>query len=352
YYLLSDDNFIEYSNLTSKGAKMPRGDKSAMMLFEVNLPNLDKQQEISAYLKSVDNKIQLNTQTNQTLEQIAQAIFKSWFVDFDPVKAKVDALANGGSQADAERTAMQVISGKTDAELTQMQQTQPDAYKTLEKTTALFPSEMVESELGSVPKGWVYCKVGDVIEVVDYVANGSFASLKANVTLLDEPNYAIYVRTTDFNAGFSKSLKYVDKKSYDFLKKSSLNGNEVIISNVGDVGTVFRPPKWLNMPMTLGSNAIALKADAISHYLYFYFNSNFGQWQINGITSGSAQMKFNKTGFRNLKFLVPDKDVLTIFESRLDAIYNKITENTKENKLLSENRDLLLPKLLSGELEV
>ncbi|WP_181144459.1 restriction endonuclease subunit S, partial [Haemophilus influenzae] len=95
-------------------------------------------------LSSLDKKIQLNTQINQTLEQIAQALFKSWFVDFDPVRAKVQALSDGLSLEQAELAAIQAISGKTPEELTALSQTQPDRYTELAETAKAFPCEMVE----------------------------------------------------------------------------------------------------------------------------------------------------------------------------------------------------------------
>ena len=319
--------------------------------FSFYIPNLEKQKKIADILSELDKKIDLNTQINQTLEQIAQALFKSWFVDFDPVRAKVQALSDGLSLEQAELAAMQTISGKTAEELTALSETQPDRYAELAETAKAFPCEMVEIDGVEVPKGWEYKSVGDFINVVDYVANGSFATLKENVTLLTEPDYAIYIRTTDFNSGFSKELRYVDKSAYDFLAKSGLIGNEVIISNVGDVGTVFRSPSWLGMPMTLGSNAIALKNYDIPHYLYLYFSSHKGQHDISSIVTGSAQLKFNKTNFRSLNVLMPNNTLLTKFEKFVLPIFEKIDINMAENLKLAEIRDLLLPRLLSGEIE-
>lgn len=342
-YLLKSKQ-TEIENLaqgTTGQTELSRDDLKNMIVEFTN--NTELQIKHSEFLLNIDDKIQLNTQINQTLEAIAQAIFKSWFVDFDPVRAKAQAILDGKTSDEVNLSAMAVISGKAIEDLSQTE------YQELWEIADAFPSELVENDL---PKGWRIDKVGDIVNVVDYVANGSFASLKENVTLLDEPDYAIYVRTTDFNSRFSKDLKYVNKHSYDFLKKSSLNGNDIIISNVGDVGTVFRPPSWLNIPMTLGSNAIALKSENLSNYLYLYFKSSFGQWQIQGITSGSAQMKFNKTGFRGLEILIPNKKILSFFENQLNEIYNKITDNLKENKTLAQTRDELLPKLLSGEIEL
>ena len=349
YYLVSSNKSFQYFSNTADGAAQPN--ISGKLIEDLEFPDISPKSANKAgkYLKVLDEKIQLNTQINQTLEQIAQALFKSWFVDFDPVRAKVQALSDGLSLEQAELAAMQAISGKTPEELTALSQTQPDRYAELAETAKAFPCEMVEVDGGEVPKGWEYKSVGDFINVVDYVANGSFATLKENVTLLTEPDYAIYIRTTDFNSGFSKELRYVDKSAYDFLAKSVLIGNEVIISNVGDVGTVFRSPSWLGMPMTLGSNAIALKNYDIPHYLYLYFSSHKGQHDISSIVTGSAQLKFNKTNFRSLKVLMPNNSLLTKFEKFVLPIFEKIDANMAENLKLAEIRDLLLPRLLSGD---
>lgn len=344
--------FVQRQILINEGTGATVSNMRIPVLKALEIPRLasiEIENKKAKDLSNIQNKIQLNTQINQTLEQIAQALFKSWFVDFDPVRAKVQALSDGLSLEQAELAAMQAISGKTPEELTALSQTQPERYAELAETAKAFPCEMVTVDGGEMPKGWEYKSVGDFINVVDYVANGSFATLKENVTLLTEPDYAIYIRTTDFNSGFSKELRYVDKSAYDFLAKSVLIGNEVIISNVGDVGTVFRSPSWLGMPMTLGSNAIALKNYDIPHYLYLYFSSHKGQHDISSIVTGSAQLKFNKTNFRSLKVLMPNNSLLTKFEKFILPIFEKIDANMAENLKLAEIRDLLLPRLLSGD---
>ena len=344
--------FVQRQILINEGTGATVSNMRIPVLKALEIPRLasiEIENKKAKDLSNIQNKIQLNTQINQTLEQIAQALFKSWFVDFDPVRAKVQTLSDGLSLEQAELAAMQSISGKTPEELTALSQTQPDHYAELAETAKAFPCEMVTVDGGEMPKGWEYKSVGDFINVVDYVANGSFATLKENVTLLTEPDYAIYIRTTDFNSGFSKELRYVDKSAYDFLAKSVLIGNEVIISNVGDVGTVFRSPSWLGMPMTLGSNAIALKNYDIPHYLYLYFSSHKGQHDISSIVTGSAQLKFNKTNFRSLKVLMPNNSLLTKFEKFILPIFEKIDANMAENLKLAEIRDLLLPRLLSGD---
>lgn len=268
---------------------------------------------------SLDDKIVNNAQTNQTLEQMAQAIFKSWFVDFDPVKAKMNGEQPEGMDA---------------------------------ATASLFPDKLVESELGLIPEGWEVKNVGEFTDTFDYVANGSFAALKANVELFDEPNDVLYVRTTDFNKGFKNDLKYTNESSYQFLSKSKLYGHETIISNVGDVGTVFRAPSWYDMPMTLGSNAMGIVAKGANSYIYYLFKSHTGQHLLDGITSGSAQMKFNKTSFRKLRVILPSNELLVKFEDLEASLWAKHASNQKESLHLEKLRDTLLPKLLSGEIEL
>jgi len=198
---------------------------------------------------------------------------------------------------------------------------------------------------------WVKCKILDFdVIVTDYVSNGSFASLKENVSYHDFPDYAILIRTKDYNSGFHGNFIYVDKHAYDFLKKSKLNGGEVIISNVGEPGIVFRCPK-LNSPMTLGPNSIVL----ISNYnifFYLYFTSNFGQSLIESIISGSVQSKFNKTAFRNLEISYPTLNYISKFEELMIPIFNRIDFNHQQINKMSNIRDIILPKLMSGEVRV
>ncbi len=148
YYIISDKAFADYTVLTAKGVKMPRGDKVAIMQYELHLPNINEQRSIAQTLLCLDNKIAINQQINQTLEEMAQACFKSWFVDFEPVRAKMVVLESGGSEEQANLAAMQAISGKTDEELQTLKFTDAEAYHTLHTTAQLFPFRLVDSELG------------------------------------------------------------------------------------------------------------------------------------------------------------------------------------------------------------
>lgn len=213
-------------------------------------------------------------------------------------------------------------------------------------------SNLIETQFGLIPDTFRLLKNGELPMVVtDYVANGSFASLKANVTLYQEPNYAYFIRNTDLKSGSFKV--FVDENSYRFLSKSTLYGGEIIISNVGDVGSVFLCPK-LNKPMTLGNNVIMLRPeqDNLKYYLYVWFKWLYGQSLIQGIKGGSAQPKFNKTDFKNLPIFLPTDDLLEQFQQMVKPIFELIEKNNEENQALIVTRDTLLPKLISGEFDI
>lgn len=217
--------------------------------------------------------------------------------------------------------------------------------KTLEAMVeTLFRQNFVET----AEEVWGKIKIKDFdVIVTDFVANGSFASLKENVTLVtDREDYALFIRNTDLKSDFTTKV-YVTEHSYNFLNKTKLFGGEVIISNVGDVGSVFRCPKF-NIPMTLGNNVIMLKS-YYSYFFYLFFKSKYGQGLINGITSGSVQEKFNKTEFRDLEINYPNIEYIREFEKSVSPYFNKIDLNKAQIRTLNKLRNTLLSKLMSGE---
>ena len=263
---------------------------------------VDKQeQKVIAYLLSdLDEKIKINVKINNNLEEQAVVLFRSWFSAF-----------------------------------------------------SLSPnSPRINSEFGEIPEDFTVVKVGSLpMLVTDYVANGSFASLKANVNLYQEPNYAYFIRNTDLKSG--SFGVFVDQHSYEFLSKSTLYGGEIIISNVGDVGSVFLCPK-LDGRMTLGNNIIMLRPedDHLRYYLYIWFKHLQGQALIQGIKGGSAQPKFNKTDFKNTSVLIPPNDILTRFHETVAPMFETISQRQTETFRLADLRDTLLPQLMSGEIDV
>jgi type I restriction enzyme, S subunit len=205
-----------------------------------------------------------------------------------------------------------------------------------------------------LPDSWSKKSISELdVLVTDYVANGSFKSLAENVTYLSEETNNVLIRLTDYNNNFDISeMIYISDESYDFLSKSSLHGDEIIISNVGaNVGTVFRCPRLIKR-MSLAPNAIMLRSILLQDYLYLYFTSPYGQREIKSIVTGSAQPKFNKTNFRSLNVVIPDQQMLEKFNDICGSMYEQVTLNITENRNLKMLRDSLLPKLMSGELNI
>ena len=299
-YYTHSKPYFDWVNSFDTGAT--RGNINAKTYgdMEIELPSRKVQDKIVSILSSLDRKIELNNKINADLEEMAQSIFKNWFVDFEPFK----------------------------------------------------DGKFVDSELGMIPEGWKVGKITDIgCLITDYVSNGSFASLKQNVHLYETKEYAQFIRNTDLKTNtFSV---YVDKHSYDFLSKSTLYGNEIIISNVGDVGSVHLCPK-LDIPMTLGNNIIMLRPNEkeYNYFLYLWFKYFSGQALIQGIKGGSAQPKFNKTDFKNLPLLIPSFEIIERSYWIFESMFSILSSNVKENSRLSLLRDTLLPRLMSGELEV
>ena len=298
YYLLKDK--VRSLKSQTQGSVFDTITKATFDRIECADYSEEDQRRIVSILSSLDRKIELNNKINADLEEMAQAIFKNWFVDFEPFK----------------------------------------------------DGKFVDSELGMIPEGWKVGKITDIgCLITDYVSNGSFASLKQNVHLYETKEYAQFIRNTDLKTNtFSV---YVDKHSYDFLSKSTLYGNEIIISNVGDVGSVHLCPK-LDIPMTLGNNIIMLRPNEkeYNYFLYLWFKYFSGQALIQGIKGGSAQPKFNKTDFKNLPLLIPSFEIIERSYWIFESMFSILSSNVKENSRLSLLRDTLLPRLMSGELEV
>lgn len=187
----------------------------------------------------------------------------------------------------------------------------------------------------TIPKGWKMTTLGEVATTVtDFVANGSFASLKENVEYNYKEDYAVMIRLADYNNNFS-NLLYTNKKGYEFLKKSSLNPRDIIISNVGEYsGTVFRAPN-LNRPMTLAPNSILVRFDNDSDdYFYFLLKSKNGQSLIDNIKSGSANPKFNKTDFKKIEVIIPQLPEQRAIAAVLSSLDDKIELLREQNKTL------------------
>ena len=339
------------------GSGVPRIVLKDFKKVELDIPNLDLQINISKKLRSLDDKIELNTQINQTLEQIAQALFKSWFVDFDPVRAKVQALSDGMSLEQAELAAMQAISGKTPEELTALLQTQPDRYAELAETAKAFPCEMVEVDGVEVPKGWELKPFGSLLENTiggDWGKEEEDEKHTENVFVFrgtDLPN----VQTNEFDAIPKRyiaknKLKSRKAKYGDIIievsggSKNQPTGRSLLITKnlLCNFNLPIIPASFCRLFTPINEKIAVLLA---CHLKMIYTQGKTWEYQVQSTGISNFQ---TKNFLENELVVIPDENIFNAFYEKVGVIFEKMTSN--ENMLLSKTRDLLLPRLLNGKI--
>lgn len=342
YYLSSHLGQAEIYKGTV-GAVQPKLPLYSIEKIPVPWPDRDTRKAISNQLSSLDDKIQLNHQINQTLEQMAQAIFKSWFVDFEPVKAKISALEAGGSEDDALLAAMQAISGKTPEDLTRLQAEQPEQYAELRATAELFPSAMQESALGEIPEGW---KVGCLADLLYF--NPRRALKKGIVApYLDMKNVPTSGHLADevIEREFGSGTKFINGDTLLARITPCLeNGKTAYVDflDEGQVGwgsteyIVISPKK--GYPSSLG---YVIARD-----------THFRQHATQSMTGTSGRQRANAKALADTPWIIYPEAITHVFDKIASGYLKLAKRHGDQSKSLAELRDTLLPKLLSGELSV
>lgn len=223
------------------------------------------------------------------------------------------------------------------------------AVATLKKTKQQLEiyRQAVLKEIFENNSKWNRCCLGDVIEVLtDYHSNGSYKTLKENVTLLDSPSYAIMVRSTNFEKNdFQNDLKYIDEHSYHFLKKSQLFGGEVLMGKIGNAGRVYYMKK-LSQPMSLAMNMFAMrfKGSVLSKYVYYYLVSPQGRMDIKQYVKGVGTPTIDKKSVRSLNLVYPclekQKQLINEIEQRLsacDSIEQTVNQSLQQAEALRQS---------------
>ena len=300
YYLARSPDFRAYAIAHMEGTSgRQRVPASAVENYRISLPPLPEQRGIAELLGSLDDKIALNRHMNQTLETLAQAIFKSWFIDFDPVRAKMEDRAPVGM----------------DAEM-----------------AALFPDAMD----GDVPKGW---------------RKGSLAG-EFNLTMGQSPPGSTYNELKEglpfFQGRTDFGFRFPTNRVYCTGPTRYANPGDTLVSVRAPVGEINMAAEYC----ALGRGVAAVRHKSGSRSFTYYcmksIQSKFKQFEAEGTVFGSI----NKDDFKALEVFNPDLDILNLFEQLAHPIDQMIENNEKEITALSGLRDLLLPKLLSGEVKV
>ncbi len=307
------------------------------------LDDLRKQEFVGNCLKALDDKIELNNQINQTLEAMAQAIFKSWFVDFEPVKAKMAVLQASGTQAEAELAAMMAISGKTAEQLSTMRTTQPEAYQQLTQTAALFPAAMQESELGEIPEGWI---AGAFKDCCSRVESGGTPSRKQPAFWGGEIPW--------LSSGEVRDVVILDTKekiTLAGLTSSNAKLWPAMTTVVAMYGATAGQVGLIAQEMTANQACCALIPNK-EYKAFIFIAARESIQELADKASGSAQQNLNKSLIENHQHIIPNREIAEKFEVVTGSILEQWILNQRTAGSLAQTRDSLLPKLLSGEIDL
>ena len=307
YQLLTTD-----INGMDSGSAIPSTSREDFYKLPVSVPHIEDQHRIADALQSFDNRIDLLRETNETLEATAQALFKSWFVDFDPVRAKAEGR-------------------------------DPGLPKPL---TDLFPDSFEDSELGETPMGWQVISIGELAEVSGGGTPSTTESSYWNegihhwVTPKDLSNLSVPVlldterRITD--AGLAK------------ISSGLLPKGAVLLSSRAPIGYLA----IAEIPVAINQGFIAMKAKPGISNLFLWLWASAAQEEIVSRANGSTFLEISKTNFRPIRLVTPSADVMHKFDHLARPLYKRIVECAHESRTLAAMRDSLLPKLISGEVQL
>ena len=303
---------IDYYSCSDKAA-VPGVNRNHLEELLVRKVSRQDQKAIAHVLGTLDKKIELNQKMNQTLEDIAKAIFKSWFVDFDPVRAKMEKKPTG-------------LSPEIDE---------------------LFPDELVDSEIGEIPKGW---KLSMLSEVFD-IQGGSQPPAK---TFIDEEEEG-YVRLLQI-----RDYDNSNHKTYVPAKKNLrlVDEDDVLIGRYGSGNGKFmedslgRPLRGLSGAINVAVVRTIPKLENSREFIATMISSGlFYKWIVGG-SARAVQAGFKKDDLDYIKLPVPSPEILSVYEEFGSLIWAKTKTFREKNRILAELRNTLLPKLISGQLRI
>jgi len=320
-YLLQSREVQSQLEARSSGSTVKGIKQSELRKVVLNLPPLVTQKKIANILSTLDDKIELNRKMNQTLEEMAQALFKSWFVDFDPV----NALKNRDGE-DLETIASNLGISK--------------------EVLELFPSEFEESELGMIPKGWRVSTIEDEVSIY----GGATPSTKEDKYWLGGKNH--WATPRDLSGLNSKVLIDSSRKITDDgvnkISSKQLPTGTILLSSRAPVGYIA----YSTVPISINQGFIAMVCNKqLSNYFVMYW-LDIAMSEIKNRAIGTTFAEISKSSFRPIKLVVPTQEILFKFNNQVQPMVDKIIKNENEIKTLQKTRDTLLPKLLSGELDV
>jgi type I restriction enzyme S subunit len=319
YYLARSPDFRQYAIGHMEGTSgRQRVPSVAVENFTVTLPPLPEQRAIAHILGTLDDKIELNRHMNETLEAIARAIFKSWFVDFDPVRAKA--------------------SGEPPESICQRLGLTPDLL-------ALFPERLIDSELGEIPEGWA---TASLYEMATYINGAAYSAFEPNEVQRGLP----IIKIAELKAGVTLQTKYSD---VDMPEKYRINRGDILFSWSGNPDTSIDTYVWTNGPAWLNQHIFRVVPPSELERPYVlamlkYLRPVFAEVARNKQTTGLGHVTVSD--LKRLNCVKPPNSLLVRWHDLIVPILDRIFLSEVETQTLESHRDALLPKLLSGELRV
>jgi type I restriction enzyme S subunit len=275
--------------------------------------SLAHQKEIASVLRMFDSRITLLRETNATLEAIAQALFKSWFVDFDPVRAKMEGRAPEGMD---------------------------------EATAALFPDSFEETELGRVPIGWPVRPIGDAVETV----GGATPDTKN--ALFWAPSIHHWTSPKDLSGATAPVMLDTERKisaaGVAKIGSGLLPSGSLLLSSRAPIGYLA----LTQIPVAINQGYIGMLPGGLLPPIYMLFWCRENMEGIKSRANGSTFMEISKKAFRPIPALVPPSAVVARFVEMANSLFDRLIENERQAKTLSTLRDTLLPRLISGQLRL
>lgn len=355
YYFLSQKRISEFLVSNSTGSAN-QANINPKLIESILIPELTyaESETIASKLSCLDDKIDNNKLINKSLEKIAQALFKSWFVDFDPVKAKIQAKEQG---KDPQMAAMMAISGKKQQEIQQLPQ---EKQNELAQTASLFPDKLMESELGLIPKGWNLKLFG---ELLDKTIGGDWGKEEPDEKHTEQ---VMIIRGTDIptlqKGGIEKvPIRFVESKKLKTRKlqegdivievsggsPTQPTGRSILLTNniINRLNNVVEPASFCRLFRPKTKN---LSYYLSQHLLYIYADGK--TWLYQNQSTGISNFQTNVFLEKELIPIPNRMELLTEFKKRIAPMIFSITSN--ENIKLSEIRDNLLPQLLSGDFKL
>lgn len=295
--------------------------KAFIESFEISIPPIETQRRVANILSTLDEKIELNRQTNATLEAIAQSIFREWFVEFNYPDPK------GLSREQAPSEAMESgVNGSRQAGQT------------------FRVSDMVESELGMIPQGWRVGKLGDVVEV----KGGTTPSTKEEKYWNGEYYFATPKDLSNLGSPILLDTeRKITKEGVSQISSGILPKGTLLLSSRAPIGYLAIS----NIPVSINQGFIAINAKETSNLFILHWLKENMETVISR-ANGSTFLEITKTNFKQIEIVIPDSEITNRFEEIVSPIFEKIKNNEQQSATLASLRDALLPKLMSGEIEV